>query len=199
MSDLSASSENCEKLVGLVSDGEFDSDGAENTLPGQRSLIDDGAVRPLWGRYIIDFAPEARNIQAVLCVNFVQTDEMRHDVGGIARAGGDKHVDPGSGSAGTRARCLNHDGVRGLVRSGDARNFADLQAGAEQLNARGAKGVSLKQGNLQLPLAEAENHMRLLRNLHKHAGRRALPDHDINRKFAVDAVRHAKDKPARVQ
>ena len=55
----------------LICDSEFDGDGAWDSLAGQRSLVDDGAVRPLGGRDVVDFAAQARDIEAVLGVDFV--------------------------------------------------------------------------------------------------------------------------------
>ena len=133
---------------GLICNREVDGDGAGDALAGQRSLVDDGAVRPLGGRDVVDFAAQARDIEAVLGVDFVQADEMGHDVGRVAGASGDKYIDTRSGSAATGTGRLQHNGVRGLVGRGDAGNFSDLEASAEQLNARGTKRVSFEERDL---------------------------------------------------
>src|ERR1700739_702909 len=95
---------------------------------------------------------------------------MGHDVGGFARALGDEYVDAGRGGTGARARRLENDFVGGLIGHGDGGNFADLQPGAEEFDARGAERIALQQGNLQLALAEAEHDGGLLGLFHQQAG-----------------------------
>jgi len=133
---------------GLICNREVDGHGAGDALAGQRSLIDDRAVGPLRSGNVVDLAPQTCDIEAVLGVDFVQADEVGHDVGNVARAGGDQDIDARSGGARAGARRLEHNGVRRFFGRGDAGNFSDLKARAKQLNARGPKGVSLEQWDL---------------------------------------------------
>ena len=184
---------------GSIGGGELHGDGRSDALACQGSLVNDRGVRPLGRGDAVDFAAEAAGLQTALGVGFAQADKMGHDEGGFAWAVGDENVHSRAGSAGAWARRLEDDGVGGFVCHGDAGDFTNLEASSKQLNTRSPKGVSFEERNLQLALAEAEDHIGLLRNLHEHAGRRALAHDDVDRKLAVNAVSDAKDEAARAQ
>ncbi len=54
----------------LIGDSELDGGGGREAGAGERGLIDDGAVGPLRGGDIIDFAAEAGDVEAMLRVGF---------------------------------------------------------------------------------------------------------------------------------
>ena len=66
---------------------------------------------------------------------------MRHDVSVFTWTGGDQNVDARSSRSGSGTGRLEHHGIRGLLRRGDAGDFSNLQAGTKQLDARSAKRV----------------------------------------------------------
>jgi hypothetical protein len=151
-------------------------------------LVDYGAVGPLRGGDVIYFAAEAAGVEAAFGVGFGHADEMGHYVGGLARALRDEDVDAWRGGSGPGARRLDYDFVGGLVGHGDGGDFADLQAGAEELDAGGAEGIAFEQRDLQLALTEAQDYVGLLGLFHQEAGGRGLADYYVDGELAVDAV-----------
>jgi hypothetical protein len=151
-------------------------------------LVDYGAVGPLRGGEVIYFSAEAGGVEAALGVGFGHADEVGHDVGGFAGALRDEDVDAGSGGAGAGTRCLDDDFVAGFVWHGDGGDFADLQAGAEELDAGGAKRIAFEERDLQFSLAKAEHDVGLLRLFHEQTGGRSLADDNVDGQLAVDAV-----------
>src|SRR5713226_7937238 len=156
-------------------------------------------MRPLRSGDVIDFAAEACDVEAMLRVDFAHACEVRHDVSGFARALRNKYIHTRCGGAGAGARRLEDDFVDGLVGHGQVGNFADLQACAQQLDARSAEGIAFQQRNLQLALAETEDYVSLLRLFHEQACERRLADNDVDGQLAVDAIGHAQHQAARAQ
>ncbi len=64
---------------------------------------------------------------------------------------------------------------------------------------RELQGIAFEEGNLQLALAEAEDHVSLLRLFHEQACERRLADNDVDGQLAVDAIGHAQHQAARAQ
>lgn len=92
----------------------------------ERRLVDDSAVRPLRRRKRIDFAMNTAGVEALLSVGTVETNETRHYERRLARAVGNENVDARTSRASAGKRRLENHGVGGIVRHGDARDFADL-------------------------------------------------------------------------
>jgi hypothetical protein len=120
----------------------------------------------LGGGYVIYFAAEACDIEAALGVGFGHAYEVGHYVSGFVGALRDEDVDAWGGGAVAGARRLDYDFVGGLIGHGDGGDFADLQAGAEEFDARGAQGIAFEQRDLELALAEAQDDVNLLGFFH---------------------------------
>jgi hypothetical protein len=154
-------------------------------------LVDYGGVGPLGGGDVIYFAAEAGVVEAVLSVGFGHADEMGHYVGGFVGTLGDEDVDAGSGCAVAGARRLDYDFVGGFFGHGYGGDFADLEAGAEKFDARGAQGIAFEEGDLELALAEAQDYVNLLGFFHQQAGGWGLADDNVDGELAIDAVGYA--------
>ena len=82
------------------------------------------------------------------------------------------------------------NGVGQSGRSRERGHFAQLQAYLQQLDAGYTKGFSHQRGSGDILRAQAEDDVRVLRNLHALAFRRALPRDGICRQIAIDSVDH---------
>jgi hypothetical protein len=120
----------------------------------------------LGGGDVIYFVTEAAGVEAALGVGLGHAYEVGHYVGRLAEALGDEDIDAGGGCAGAGTRGLYEDFVGGLIGRSDGGDFANLQAGAEEFDARGTERIAFEQGDLELALAEAEDYVGLLGFFH---------------------------------
>src|SRR5260370_31775378 len=104
----------------------------------------------------------------------------------------------GSGSR-SRLGALNHHRIDRRYGHRHARNFSHLQSRPQKLDSRSPQRIAFQQRNLQLPLSQAQHHVRLLRHFHQQSRRRCLPHYHVNRLVAVDPVRHSQQQPTRLQ
>src|SRR5713226_217993 len=185
--------------VTSIRHSKLDRGGSRNPRPAHWRLVNHCSMRPLRCRHIIHLAPHLRHIQPVLRVRLIQSCQVRHHVRRLARPLRNQHVHSRRRRSRSGLRILNHHRVHRLVRHRDGRNFPDLQSRAQQLDSRSAQRIAFQQRNLQLPLPQAQHHVRLLRHFHQQARRRCLPHHHVNGLVAVDSVRHAQHQPARLQ
>lgn len=118
-----------------VCDRKFDGGRGGNAGARERRLIDDRSVGPLGRGDIVYFAVHPGDVQTMLGGDFVQLNQMRHDVGDVSRTLGNENVYARCCGASAWARRLQDNGVDGLVGHSNCGNLAHLQAGSEELNA----------------------------------------------------------------
>ena len=128
----------------LVCDSQFDEGGSGDAGAAVGRLVDHRAVGPLGGGDVVDFAAQLGDVEAMLRVGFIQPDQVRHDVGIFAGALRDEHVHAGRRGSRAGPGSLNYNGVHRLVRHGDGSDFADLQTGAQEFDARHAQGIAFE-------------------------------------------------------
>jgi len=140
---------------------QFDGRTPGSACAAHRRLVNHRPVWPLWRGHVILLCAGICATSSRCCASISFSPvRCRHHVRRVARTLRNQHVHPRRRCSRAGLRILNHDCIH-RRRHGYARDFSYLQSRSKQFNSRSPQRIAFQQRDLQLPLPQAQHHVRL--------------------------------------